>query len=116
ISDVLVNFSYRSSNREDTSDLFAANTAPTTGTGAEVDLRIATLEGSWVPNSRSYLTFKYSHFANENLSKPDFASAGVPSTDIGSTIDINNLDQMGLFTVPLPVAGSTAYNNFIQPY
>jgi hypothetical protein len=116
ISSVLLNFSYRDSKREDRSDLFAENAAPTTGTGNEARLRIFTSEGSWIVNSRSHITFKYTHFANETLGLPDFISSAVPSNTTGARLDIAALDTQGLLTVPVPVANNPAFNAFIQPY
>jgi hypothetical protein len=116
ISSVLLNFSYRDSKREDRSDLFAENAAPTTGTGNEARLRIFTSEGSWIVNARSHITFKYTHFANETLGLPDFISTAVPSNTTGARLDIAALETQGLLTVPVPVANNPAFNAFIQPY
>ena len=116
ISSMLLNFSYRDSKREDRSDLFAENAAPTTGSGSESRLRIFTTEGSWIVNSRSHLTFKYTHFANETLGLPDFISSAVPSSTLGARLDIAALDTQGRLTVPVPVANQPAHNAFVQPY
>lgn len=115
-SATLFNLSYRESKREDKSDLFASNASSTTGTGNEARLRIGTVEGSWVINSRSFATVNYTHFANETQGRPDnvadiqITSAPAP----GTRLDVNNLDRLGRLTVPVPVAGQTAYNAFIQ--
>ena len=55
----------------DTSDTFLANAAATTGSGYESRLKIGTADGSWVISPRSYATFRYTHFANETLGRPD---------------------------------------------
>ena len=115
LNSVLLNVSYRDSYREDTSDLFEATEAPTTGTGTESWQKIATAEGSWVINSRSHATFKYTHFGLETLSRPDNVSNAVISTAPGTRLDIANLDQMGRLSVPNPIAGQSAFNAFIQP-
>ena len=36
-------------------------------------------------------------------------------TAIGTRLDVNRLDQIGLLTVPAPIAGQTAFNAFVQP-
>src|SRR5687768_2213878 len=72
IRDVLVNISYRDSKRNDTSSLFAANSAPSTGSGEEATNKVTIGEGSWVIGLRSFLTAKYTRFENENLGTPDF--------------------------------------------
>ena len=112
---VLLNFSYRASHRVDKSDLFASNASATTGTGSENRLKIGTAEASWIVSPRSHLTFKYTHFANEGLGRPDNIATVAPSNTIGTRLDVASLDTQGRFTVPVPVAGQTAFNTFIQP-
>jgi hypothetical protein len=119
IQSVLLNLSYRDSKRVDKSDLFGAAASSTTGTGNESRLRIGTADGSWVINSRSYATVKYTHFENLTQGRPDNISAATPTNVIGSQLDVANLDKLGLLTVPLlrppAEAGATAYNAFVQP-
>ena len=112
---ILVNVSYRDSKRVDTSDLFVSNAAATTGSGSEARLKIGTADGSWVIGPRSYASFKYTHFANENLGRPDNIADATPSTQPGTRLDLANLDRQGKLIVPVPVAGQTAFNTFIQP-
>ena len=112
---LLFNFSYRHSKREETSDLFLSNEAPTTGSGDEAKLRIFTADGSWVISSVSHATFKYTHFANDTRGRPDHVSSAQFSTAPGTALDVGNLGELGLLIVPSPVAGQTAYNAFIQP-
>jgi hypothetical protein len=111
----LLNFSYRESKRNDRSDLFDSNAAATTGTGSEARLRIGIAEGSWILNSRSHVTFKYTYFGNETLGLPDNVSPAVPSTAAGTRLDLANLDQQGRLSVPVRMTGLDAYNAFIQP-
>jgi hypothetical protein len=115
LQSVLLNLSYRDSKRVDESDLFASNAAPTTGSGSEGRLRIGTAEGSWVINSRSFATIKYSHFENLTEGRPDNVSSAVPSFTIGTQLDVANLDKLGNLTVPVLRSGETAYNAFVQP-
>jgi hypothetical protein len=112
---VLLNVSYRDSKRVDTSDLFLSNAAASTGNGYEARLRIGTADGSWVIGPRSYATFKYTHFANETLGRPDNIANVSPSVAPGTRLDIANLDRLGRLTVPVPVAGNVAQNTFVAP-
>jgi hypothetical protein len=112
---VLLNFSYRHSNRLDTGEMFLSDASATTGTGDESTLRIATAEGSWVINSRSLATFKYTNFGNETSGRPDHIADVTINTAIGTRLDVANLDRIGRLRVPTPVAGATAFNDFIQP-
>ena len=114
-SSVLLNFSYRGSDREDRSNRFAANQAATTGSGNEAQQQIGIAEGSWIVNASSLLTFKYTHFAYETTGTPDIISDATFSDAIGTRLDVANLDRMGNLTVPAPITGQTAYNAFIQP-
>ncbi len=115
ISSVLVNVSYRGSHRLDKSDLFAQNASATTGTGSEAWQKIGTGEGSWVINTKSHATFKYTYFALQNKGRPDNIADVTVSQAVGTRLDLANLDRIGRLTVPLPVAGSTAFNDFAAP-
>ena len=101
---ILLNFSYRDSKRVDTGALFAANASSTTGTGSEARLKIGTAEGSWVINSRSFATAKYTHFVNETQGRPDNIANVDISTDIGTLLNVSSLDTQGRLGVPVPVA------------
>jgi hypothetical protein len=115
INSVLLNFSYRDSQRLDTSDLFTDTASASTGTGNEARLKIATFEGSWVLSPRSHLTFRYTDFTNETQGRPDNIASVSATTAIGTRLDLNGLDQVGLLTVPVAVGGQTAFNDFVQP-
>jgi hypothetical protein len=112
---ILLNASWRDSKRVDTSDIFLANAAASTGNGYEARLKIGTADGSWVISPRSYATFRYTHFANENLGRPDNIADATPSVAPGTRLDIANLDRLGRLTVPIPIAGNAAQNAFVQP-
>lgn len=114
-SSTLINGSYRHSDREDQSDVFGDATAPTAGSGDTSVQRIATVEGSWVINSRSHATAKYSYFGYETQSAPDNIANIQPTTTVGAQLDVNNLDRLGALDVPVPVSGEPAYNAFVQP-
>jgi len=111
----LVNVSLREEHRLDRSNLFGPAQAPSTGTGNEANLRIGTAEGSWIINAMSYATFKWTHFANKTQGRPDNVASVSPSTVVGTRLDTATLDQQGLFTVPVTIAGQDAYNSFITP-
>lgn len=112
---LLLNASYRDSKRVDTASIFASNASPTTGTGSDSRLKIFTGDGSWVVNPSSFVTFKYTHFANLTTGTPDYVAGVDPNLTPGTLLDANSLDTLGRLTVPTPVSGQTAYNAFIQP-
>jgi hypothetical protein len=114
-SQILLNLSYRQSKRLDESDLFASNASDTTGTGTVIKQKIITADGSWIINSKSYATFKFTKFENPNQGHPDNTANVNIGTAVGTRLDITNLGAIGRFSVPAPVAGNAAYNTFIQP-
>lgn len=111
----LLNFSYRYSHRLDKGDTFGSLTAPTAGSGSEVWQKILTADGSWVVNARSFISFKYTYYANPNTGRPDNVADAAPNTTVGTRLDVNSFDTIGRFSVPTPVAGATAFNAFVQP-
>jgi hypothetical protein len=115
LNTMLLNFSYRDSERKDRSDLFEENWASTAGTGTEARLRIGIAEGSWILNQRSHVTFKLTRFANETLDRPDNIANVTPSSAIGARLDVANIATQGRLTVPSPITGLDAYNAFIAP-
>jgi hypothetical protein len=115
ITSVLVNVSYRDSHRLEKSDLFASTSSSTTGSGTEAWQRIGTADGSWIINPKSYVSFKYTHFANPTQGRPDNIANVAINTAPGTRLDVGSLDSQGLLTVPTPVAGQPAFNTFIQP-
>jgi len=114
-SSILINVSYRDSHRLDTSDLFASTASATTGTGNEAWQKIVSAEGSWVVNSRSHFTLKYSDYVNETQGRPDNVANVSATTAVGTRLEVGRLDQVGLLTVPVTVAGQTAFNDFVLP-
>ena len=111
----LLNASYRQSKRFEKSDLFASNATSTTGTGNESRQKIFTADGSWIINPNSYATFKFTKFENPTAGRPDNEANVTIGTTVGTRLDIANLDKIGRFSVPAPIAGQTAFNSFIQP-
>ena len=77
--------------------------------------KIISAEGSWVVNSRSHFTFKYSDYVNETQGRPDNVANVSATTVVGTRLDVGRLDQVGLLTVPVTVAGQAAFNDFVQP-
>lgn len=113
---LLLHASYRDSDRStEHSGAGGSATAGTATTGSEATLEIAILEGSWVINEKSFLSFKYTDFANDTASRPDTLFNFPIRTDGTIALDVNNLDMQGLFQVPSLLDGEDAYNAFIQP-
>ena len=113
---IMLHGSYRDSETNSTglgvSGEFAAGS---TSQGANTTLGIAVLEGTWVITDNSLLSFKYSDFKDTNSSRPDNLFGFDISADGSVPLDVNNLDQQGLFLVPQPIDGEDDYNAFIDP-
>jgi hypothetical protein len=110
----LINASYRDSKREDDSTSFGSFQAPTAGTGNASRQKIGTADGSWVINATSYLNFKYTHFTLLTTGTPDNTANVTISDQIGTRLDVANLDKIGLLTVP-KIGTNAAVNAFVTP-
>jgi hypothetical protein len=113
---LLIHGSYRTSDRE----VFGAAvggeaTAGTASLGNEATLDIGILEGTWVIDGNSFLTARFTDFANETQSRPDRILGFEPQLNSNGALDLANLDRMGRLSVPTPISGQTEYNAFIDP-
>ena len=111
----LFNVSYRDSKRTEVADNILQAATPTSGSGNQGRLKIASGDGSWIVNSKSVVSFKFTSFANETEGVPDNIATATVNTTLGTRLDLNSLDTIGRFSVPAPIAGQTAFNTFIQP-
>jgi hypothetical protein len=113
---VLLNASYRDSDRENSGEgVTAEANAGTTSTGSDVAQAIAILEGSWVPSSRGFFNFRLTDFEDQNSGRPDNLFDFPVAADGSVRLDVANLDRQGRVTVPIFRAGETAYNDFVAP-
>jgi hypothetical protein len=119
LSNLLLSASYRDSDRENVAASVGGTEAATVSLGETSKQQIGIFEGSWVINDRSFLSAKYTDYGLKTSSRPDNLFSVVPSAAIGAQLDINNLDQVGYFTVPVPRTGTTpsdvAFNAFVAP-
>ena len=115
---LLLNGSYRNSERTELAASVGPREAGTAAAGNEAGLEIAIFEGSWIINSRSFATVRWTDFANTTTGRPNNPLDGVQiSTTLGTRLDLNNLQNLGYFTVPAPdPLASAAYNEFIVPF
>jgi len=108
--------SYRDSTTDASgSGVTAEDRAGSASYGNDATLSIAVLEGTWVVSDNGLLTFKLSDFANKTSASPDTVFDFQIRDDGSVGLDVNNLDQMGLFSVPQPIEGDDEYNAFIAP-
>ncbi len=110
---LLIDASYRTSDRSTMNSGIGEFDALTVSTGAKASIDTAIVEASWVIDDQSSFNFRFTEFKNKTSSRPD-TIFDVPVT-FGGALDINNLNNLGLFSVPQPIVGDAAYNTFVQP-
>jgi hypothetical protein len=112
---VLLQGSYRDSDRDERgAGVTASDTAGTVSRGNDSEQRIGILEGSWVISERSFASVKLTDFDEQTSGQPD-RFLGFPIRIDGTVgLDVNNLDQQGLFQVPT-LGGNAAYNARVAP-
>jgi hypothetical protein len=96
---LLFDASYRTSDRTVTGAGVDTYETADGSTGSENGQDIGIVEGSWIINDRSSAYFKYTDFTNKGTSRPDLILDAQPA--IGASLDLNNLDRMGHFQVPI---------------
>ncbi len=111
---ILLHGSYRDSDRTAENGGVGGFTAATAASDEVSGQTIGILEGSWVINDRSFATAKFTDYALETGSVPNTLLSVVPSGALGTRLNLNSLDQMGLFSVPSP-STNAEYNAFIAP-
>jgi hypothetical protein len=113
---IMLSGSYRHSERDNSgygvSWEYAAGSA---SYGQDATMGITVLEGTWVVNDNSYLSVKYSDFEDTYTERPDLLFGFPIAIDGSVRLDVDNLDQQGLFEVPQPIGGEDDYNAFIAP-
>ncbi|WP_295799798.1 carboxypeptidase regulatory-like domain-containing protein [uncultured Microbulbifer sp.] len=114
IESVLVNAAYRTSDRVNEGASISFDEADSVSVGEEAGMDILTLDGSWLINDDTTVTFQYSDYANETAGVPDSMLGVQPA--VGQALDLANLDQMGYFNVPDLSTDDPAWNTIVQPY
>ncbi|TLX50717.1 TonB-dependent receptor [Pseudoalteromonas ruthenica] len=105
--DLLFNISQRMSEKTLEGDSIGQFEADSVSVGGQTDQDIFTVDGSWLVGSATTLSFQYSKFELESGSRPDTELSVQPS--LSAQLDINNLEQMGYFSVPTPLDADSGY-------
>ncbi|WP_193161505.1 carboxypeptidase regulatory-like domain-containing protein [Microbulbifer hainanensis] len=113
IDNVLLNASYRTSDRVNQGASIGFYEDDSVSVGEESGQDILTLDGSWIVNDATTVSFQYSDYALETAGVPDTMLGVQPA--YGQSLDIANLDQMGYFSVPSLRADDPAWNDFVAP-
>ena len=114
-STFLLNVSYRTSDRKYSHSPVGGATAASVSSGGKSTLDIGIIEGTLAVTPSSFLNFKFTSFDNKTQDAPDSRFGIKPALDGSVRLDVNALDTMGAFSVPVLHATDTAYNAFITP-
>ncbi|MEW6338956.1 MAG: carboxypeptidase regulatory-like domain-containing protein [Acidobacteriota bacterium] len=110
---LLLHGSYRKSETSNSHSAPTTTSSASVTSGSESELEITILEGSWVASQNSFLTFKYTDFANPTMGRPDTILDRVTSLETGR-LDVNNLDTQGYLIVPV-FGSNEQFNAFVAP-
>lgn len=97
-ADWLLNLSYRDSDREGSGESIGEFESDSVSAGSQATQKIFTFDGSYILGDYTTLSFNINKFDYKTGGKPDVELAVVP--ELGGSLDVANLDQMGYFTVP----------------
>jgi hypothetical protein len=108
IDDMLFNISLRDSEEEAEGASVGAFAQDSTSEGSLVEEQIFTLDGSYYLGDATTVSFSYSTWDYETQGQPDNLIDVTPQ--LGASLDLNNLDQLGLFNVPTTNSSDPAYD------
>ena len=97
--ELLLNASLRTSERVDKGASVGAFDADSTSIGGVTQQDIFTFDGSYLISDETVLSFQYNTFEYDSASSPDNLVPSV-SPRIGDSLDLTQLDTLGLFNVP----------------
>jgi hypothetical protein len=119
--DILLDLSYRTSDREEDNASIGGTDAPTTSLGGEATQDMLIFEGLWNIGDDAALSVRYVDWEESGSSVPDTRFSLVPQEN--GSLDIGSLDEMGYFVVPTyrnendgdDDLNDAAFNAFVQP-
>lgn len=119
--DILLDASYRTSERNEDNAAIGGEDAPSTSRGDEATQDMLIFEGTWNVGDDSAVSFKYVDWEESGSSVPDTVFDLVPTE--GASLSVGSLDQMGFFSVPTyrnendgdDDLADAAFNSFVQP-
>lgn len=110
IDDLLLNLSYRTSEKKNKGESIESFNSDSTSEGSTADQDILTFDGSYIISDVTTLNFQYSQFTLETGGTPDRLLPNVTPT-LGDSLDLANLDNLGLFKVPDLQADNPDFDN-----
>ena len=109
---ILLNAGYRTSDRDENGVSVGPLDADTTSLGGRAGQTVANLDGVW-QIGRTELSFRFNGYDLSGSSRPDVVLPVQPS--LSGTLNVDDLDRMGLLQVPTPVDGDDAFNAAVAP-
>ncbi|OKY25196.1 TonB-dependent receptor [Thalassotalea sp. PP2-459] len=110
--DLLLDLSYRTSDRDGRGQSVGSFDHDSTSNGDDATQDILLIEGSYLIDDMTTLSFKYSEFDYETAGAPDTTFDDV-NPRIGDSLPLGQLDQSGLFRVPELDEDSDIYDNVV---
>lgn len=111
--DLLLNASYRDSDKEEVGDSIGQFEADSVSQGGTASQKIFTFDGTYILGDYTTLSFQASKFELKTGGRPDVILSLVP--EAGGSLDINNLEQMGYISVPSLLAADNAQAAVFNP-
>ncbi|MEJ2257627.1 MAG: TonB-dependent receptor [Woeseiaceae bacterium] len=119
--DILLDLSYRTSERNEDNAAIGGEDAPSTSRGDEASQDMLIFEGTWNIGDDSALSVKYVDWEESGKSAPDNQFSLVPQE--GASLNVGSLDEMGFLNVPTyrdendgdDDLADAAFNSFVQP-
>ena len=109
---ILLNAGYRTSDRDENGVSVGPLDADSTSLGGRADQTVANFDGVW-QIGRTELSFRFNSYDLSGSSRPDVVLPVQPN--LSGTLNVDNLDRMGLLQVPTPRDGNDAFNAAVAP-
>ena len=108
--ELLLNLSYRTSDNEGEGQSVGPFDQDSTSEGSYAYQDILTFDGTYILGDYTTLSFQYYDYDYETAGRPDNLVNDV-SPRIGDSLDLDSLDQLGLFVVPNLKLNSDVFDN-----
>jgi hypothetical protein len=116
LQSLLINGSYRKSHTTETPSGFSSSQASTTGTEGISQLKIGTLETSWIIDPKSFATLKLYDYRNPGTGTASHISDVTPAFTKGTHLNIADLANQGRLIVPSAISTNPTQSAFVQPF
>ena len=116
LQSLLINGTYYKSNTTETPSGFGSTQASTTGIEGKTELKIGTLDTSWIIDPRSFATLKLYDYRNPGTGTASQTASVNPVFTKGTHLDITKLGELGRFIVPTATTSNPTQSAFVKPF